>query len=153
MTLFQRLFQRFDVYMPTSCRFISTSTWSRHLFYIVFSRRLKRRCRKDVSKDDIVCLQEKYPQQILKTWVKLLKNICECAHFSISDFNPETLLKNKDDFSDSSFNNAKNTSILNPTIQYIFDTKRSDVTVTILWKIEKLENPFTILSPPWSEVI
>ena len=29
-------------------------------------------------------------------------------------------------FRDSSFNDAKNTSILNSTIQYIFDTKRFD---------------------------
>ena len=35
-------------------------------------------------------------------------------------------------FGDSSFNNAKNTSILNSTIQYIFDTKRFDVPLTNL---------------------
>ena len=35
-------------------------------------------------------------------------------------------------FSDSSFNDAKKTSILNSTIQYIFDTKRFDVPLTNL---------------------
>ena len=35
-------------------------------------------------------------------------------------------------FGDSSFNDAKNTSILNSTIQYIFDTKRFDVPLTNL---------------------
>ena len=35
-------------------------------------------------------------------------------------------------FGDSSFNGAKNTSILNATIQYIFDTKKFDVLLTIL---------------------
>ena len=35
-------------------------------------------------------------------------------------------------FGDSSFNNAKNTSILNSTIQYIFDAKRFDVPLTKL---------------------
>ena len=35
-------------------------------------------------------------------------------------------------FGDSSFKNAKNTNILNPTIQYIFDTKRFDVALTNL---------------------
>ena len=30
-------------------------------------------------------------------------------------------------FGDSSFSNAKNTSILNSSIQYIFDTKRVEV--------------------------
>ena len=35
-------------------------------------------------------------------------------------------------FGDYSFNDAKNTSILNATIQYIYDTKRSDVTLTNL---------------------
>ena len=34
-------------------------------------------------------------------------------------------------FGDSSFNDAKNTSILNTTIQYIFDTKKFDVPLTI----------------------
>ena len=75
-----------------------------------------------------------------------------CSFFNLR-FQSWNFTKNKDDFSDSSFNNAKNTSILNPTIQYVFDTKRSDVSVTVLWKLEKLENPFTILSPLWTEVI
>ena len=35
-------------------------------------------------------------------------------------------------FGDSSFNNAKNTSILNATIQYIFDTKKYDDLLTDL---------------------
>ena len=35
-------------------------------------------------------------------------------------------------FGDSSFNDAKNTSILNATIQYIHDTKRFDVPLTNL---------------------
>ena len=35
-------------------------------------------------------------------------------------------------FGDYSFNNAKNTSVLNSTIQYIFDTKRFDVPLTNL---------------------
>ena len=35
-------------------------------------------------------------------------------------------------FGDSSFNNAKNTSILNATIQYTFDTKKNDVLLTKL---------------------
>ena len=35
-------------------------------------------------------------------------------------------------FGDSSFNDAKNTSILNSTIQYILDTKRFDVPLTNL---------------------
>ena len=35
-------------------------------------------------------------------------------------------------FGDSSFNYAKNISILNSTIQYIFDTKRFDVPLTNL---------------------
>ena len=39
----------------------------------------------------------------------------------------------------SSFNDAKNTSILNSTIQYIFDTKRFDVTLTNLSKLQKFE--------------
>ena len=38
-------------------------------------------------------------------------------------------------FGDSSFNDAKNTSILNTTIQYIFDTKKFDVPLTISWKL------------------
>ena len=42
-------------------------------------------------------------------------------------------------FGDYSFNNAKNTSILNSTIQYIFDTKRFDVPLTNLWKLQKFE--------------
>ena len=42
-------------------------------------------------------------------------------------------------FRDSSFNDAKNTSILNSTIQYIFDTKRFDVPLTNLWKLQKSE--------------
>ena len=42
-------------------------------------------------------------------------------------------------FGDSSFNDAKNTSILNSTIQYIFDTKRFDVPLTNLWKLQKFE--------------
>ena len=35
-------------------------------------------------------------------------------------------------FGDSSFNNAKNTRILNATIQYTFDTKKNDVLLTKL---------------------
>ena len=35
-------------------------------------------------------------------------------------------------FGDSSFKDAKNTSILNATIQYIFDTKKNDVLLTKL---------------------
>ena len=35
-------------------------------------------------------------------------------------------------FGDSSFNDAKNTSILNVTIQYIYDTKRFDAPLTNL---------------------
>ena len=35
-------------------------------------------------------------------------------------------------FGDSSFTDAKNTSILNSTIQYILDTKRFDVPLTNL---------------------
>ena len=35
-------------------------------------------------------------------------------------------------FGDSSFNDAKHTSILNATIQYIYDTKRFDVALTNL---------------------
>ena len=35
-------------------------------------------------------------------------------------------------FGDSSFNNAKKTSILNATIQYIFDAKKFDVPLTNL---------------------
>ena len=42
-------------------------------------------------------------------------------------------------FGDSSFNDAKNTSILNSTIQYIFDTKRFDVPLTNLCKLQKSE--------------
>ena len=42
-----------------------------------------------------MCIQGKYPQEMLKTWAKFLKKICECAHFSISGFNPETMLKYK----------------------------------------------------------
>ena len=40
-------------------------------------------------------------------------------------------------FDDSSFKDAKNTSILNSTIHYIFDTKRLDVSLTNLWKWRK----------------
>ena len=50
-------------------------------------------------------------------------------------------------FGDSSFNDAKNTSILNATIQYIYDTKRFDVPLTNLSRLQKFENPFTVLSP------
>ena len=39
-------------------------------------------------------------------------------------------------FGDSLFNDANNTSILNPTIQYIFDTKRFDVPLTNIQKSE-----------------
>ena len=42
-------------------------------------------------------------------------------------------------FGDYSFNNAKNTSILNSTIQYIYDTKRFDVPLTDLSKLQKSE--------------
>ena len=42
-------------------------------------------------------------------------------------------------FSDSSFNDAKNTISLNSTIQYVFDTKRFDVPLTNLWKLQKFE--------------
>ena len=35
-------------------------------------------------------------------------------------------------FGDASFNNAKNTSILNSTIHYIYDNKRFDVPLTSL---------------------
>ena len=42
-------------------------------------------------------------------------------------------------FVDSLFNDAKNAIILNSTIQYIFDTKRSDVHLTNLWKLQKFE--------------
>ena len=38
---------------------------------------------------------------------------------------------------ESSFNNAKNTSTLYSTTQYIFDTKRLDVSLTNLWKLQK----------------
>ena len=41
-------------------------------------------------------------------------------------------------FGDSSFNDAKNTSILNSTIQYIFDTKRFDVPSDKLMKVTKV---------------
>ena len=41
-------------------------------------------------------------------------------------------------FSDSSFNDAKDTSILNSTIQYIFDTKRFDVPSDKLMKVTKV---------------
>ena len=51
-------------------------------------------------------------------------------------------------FGDSSFNNAKNTSILNATIQYIFDIKSFDVPLKNLRKLQKFENLFTVLSPP-----
>ena len=51
-------------------------------------------------------------------------------------------------FSYSSFNDAKNTSILHATIQYTFGTKRLDVPLTNLWKLQKFENPFTVLFPP-----
>ena len=56
-------------------------------------------------------------------------------------------------FGDSSFNDWKNTNILNATIQYIFDTRRSEVPLTNLWKSQKFENSFTVLSPLWIKVI
>ena len=40
-----------------------------------------------------------------------------------------------------------------PFIHYIFDTKIFDIRLTNLWKSRKFENPFTVLSPPWTEVI
>ena len=51
-------------------------------------------------------------------------------------------------FGDYSFNNAKNTSALNSTIQYIFDTKRFDVPLTNLWKWRKFE--ISIYLAVWS---
>ena len=38
--------------------------------------------------------------------------------------------------------------MLNANIQYIFDTKKFDVTLKNLWKLQKFENLFTVLSPP-----
>ena len=51
------------------------------------------------------------------------ENIIDRNYFRLS----EILL-----FDDSSFNNAKNISVLNATIQYIFDTKKFDVPLTNL---------------------
>ena len=51
------------------------------------------------------------------------KNILDRSYSRLS----EILL-----FGDSSFNDTKNTSILNATIQYIYDTKRFDVPLTNL---------------------
>ena len=44
-------------------------------------------------------------------------------------------------FGDSSFKDAKNTNILNATIQYIFDTKRSGVPLINLLKLQKWKKP------------
>ena len=52
---------------------------------------------------------------------------------------------------DSSFNDAKNTGILNATVPYIFDTKAFDVPIINIWKFRKLQsfkNPFTVMDPP-----
>ena len=54
-------------------------------------------------------------------------------------------------FGDSSFKYVKNTSILDATTQHIFDTKRFNVTLPNLRKfikLQKFENPLTLLSPP-----
>ena len=49
-------------------------------------------------------------------------------------------------FGDCSFNDAKNTSVLNATIQYIFDTKRFDAPLANLSKLQKFENPCAVSS-------
>ena len=49
-------------------------------------------------------------------------------------------------FRDSSFNDAKNISILNSTI--LLDTKRLDVPLTNYESYKSLNNPFIELSPP-----
>ena len=57
------------------------------------------------------------------------ENIIDGNYFRLS----EILL-----FDDSSFNNAKNISVLNATIQYIFDTKKFDVPLTKSYKNLKI---------------
>ena len=50
-------------------------------------------------------------------------------------------------FGDSSFKDAKNTNILNATIQYIFDTKRSGVPLINLLKLQKWKKPIMLSAP------
>ena len=67
--------------------------------------------------------------------------ICLSMHLSVC-FHPNLCLRPVDPemllFGDSSFNDAKNTSILNATIQYTVVTKRLDVPLTKFMKLTKM---------------